>query len=330
MNNKKKNEMKKTHKLRCPKHGRPCIKVISDKPLSKKYTELFYCPQCDCFYKPTPFKNLHHNVYGSFNNSTIYLTYFPNYIYPSNYFYTPIKNARQRRRIKQEDYKIKKDETEQKVIKRNSLYNKIETRNISISNFETDNVFTLMNKVDIVKKIQLIKNSYNHVTMKHRIEDREINIIFYIPSKHKFSSFKILMHYCHDCNMYFDFYESFKSQIERHDIKIHNIITSCIDDNKKVIHVEENKFNKLSKLKKLGYHVGLNGLSRSQRQLLLSKIISEELMSSSEIKNHLEFLIRYQKNSHKQRFSILCWEEDINFINEYVLKKQNTSYTNHT
>lgn len=308
----RKRNPEQSDKVRCPKHGN----VL---PRDKK---LYYCEKCDCYYLATPIRNNHDGFVGTENGKIIKFSYIPGV-----HFSTIFQGNRIGRG---DEYKKKSssfilmchsnNEVERtKSFHASSIYSKIEFRSIEKSNLKTSDVFLMFEDKKNIRQIQLIKNSYNHVTQRHRIDDRIINVIYYIPDEKKFSAFKILFHYCESCNMYFDFYDSFIAQIEKYKIRMCDIITSCLDDHYEKIKVDFAIMNEHSLLNILGYHVGRNGLSTSVRQKLLSRLITEKVLSASEIKNHLEFLIRFHTKRKNMDYALSCWQEDILFVNDYLL-----------
>ena len=89
-----------------------------------------------------------------------------------------------------------------------------------------------------------------------------------------------------------------------------------------------NGFNALRKnsyLNLLGYSVNVNdGLTCEDRHNLLGRIMDFQLLSKSEIMNHLEWLLRTRGNMPHMENAIFEWRTDLRFVSEYDMIRQRT------
>lgn len=89
-----------------------------------------------------------------------------------------------------------------------------------------------------------------------------------------------------------------------------------------------NGFNELRKnsyLNLLGYSVNVNdGLTCEDRHNLLGRIMDFQLLSKSEIMNHLEWLLRTRGNMPHMENAIFEWRTDLRFVSEYDMIRQRT------
>lgn len=81
--------------------------------------------------------------------------------------------------------------------------------------------------------------------------------------------------------------------------------------------------NAHSELNLLGYSVSMSeGLSVTERQELLARIIDSRIMSKAEIINHIEWLIRTRKHISRMANAIAEWQADLRFVNGYMIDRQ--------
>lgn len=191
-----------------------------------------------------------------------------------------------------------------------------------IDRFSTSDPFYLFEQKGALKTIQLLRGSNNHVSRHHRVENRKVYLVRYVSKTKKYEGLSFLVQYCRDCNVYFDFYNSFMSQLKKRGIKFGSLMLKYTDERGKEIEFSEINLREYSKLNMFGYSVSVNGLTKLQRQRLIKKLIHEHYMSPAEIKNRLDFLIRFQGSKINMANAKECWLEDLLFVNELVLKKR--------
>lgn len=133
---------------------------------------------------------------------------------------------------------------------------------------------------------------------------------------------EFVAHYYSRCKKYFDFEESFILQLQEHNLKANRFLTRFEDRLSNPIEFENDKLNEYSKLRLFGYHVGANGLSNNARHELLNFLLTKGLMTAPEIKNMLQFYIRFNgKKKIDMNESISDWKSDIKYVNDWVLEK---------
>ena len=174
---------------------------------------------------------------------------------------------------------------------------------------------------NIVYKFQLIGSTHNHYSTNHNVTNRTINLA-YVDNDGTISIIELLAHYCFYCNKYFDFEESFTLQLQEHHLKIDRFLTRFEDRFSKPIEFENEDFNEYSKLRLFGYHVGAHGLSDNSRHDLLNFLLTTGLMTAPEIKNMLQFYIRFNGKKKIDMTEAICdWKSDIKYVNNWILNK---------
>lgn len=89
------------------------------------------------------------------------------------------------------------------------------------------------------------------------------------------------------------------------------------------IYRNSHSLNAHSELNLLGYSVSASeGLSITQRQELLARIIDSRIMSKTEIINHIEWLIRTRKHIPRMLNAVAEWQADLRFVNGYRMDHQ--------
>lgn len=72
----------------------------------------------------------------------------------------------------------------------------------------TRNIFELYEVNGTIIKLQLIKSTNNHLKKDHVIKDVVVNIPYVSKVNKLYNLLNVSVHYCKECNLYFDFYES--------------------------------------------------------------------------------------------------------------------------
>lgn len=177
--------------------------------------------------------------------------------------------------------------------------------------------FEISRLIPVITCLQIIDSSNNHVTRQHDIENLEVNIVIKNGELYKVISYKC--HYCKDCNIYFDFENSFFSQMKSNHIDIKKLCLQLIRSEGMNLNIEDfSRFNRESKLHMLGYVVGKNGKSKSYRQKLLNDIVKEKFLSIAEIKTCLNHNISQFESRYEYNVAVKHWKEDIDYLNSMI------------
>lgn len=187
-----------------------------------------------------------------------------------------------------------------------------------IINLKTSDFFNLYDEYFPVTHFQIISSRNNHATRKHSIKDEIITIIYKDKKGDEYKTAKLLMHYCQQCKVYFDFRESFFRQLEELDINCKQILASIVSDDGTPFKLDESLFSKESLLHSLGYVVGNTyGIDAHARQEIIKNAILRNILTITDIKNILEFNIQFAGKRKSNKYSCECWENDLDFINSY-------------
>ncbi len=122
--------------------------------------------------------------------------------------------------------------------------------------------------------------------------------------------------YCSECNKYFIMESTFRN------LRFFGVPLCRIYEEKHYLSGENtnNKMNLASEsiLKQFGYSVSqAEGLSINTRQMILSLLIDNGIMTKSEIISYLDFFINQRKGQPKYEIAIEKWHEDLDFIRHY-------------
>lgn len=177
---------------------------------------------------------------------------------------------------------------------------------------------------ELIFNLQLIDSANNHVTRLHKIENRVVKII-YRTNNNLYKVFQYKCHYCLECHCYFDFYQSFLTQLKRNNITMSNLmvrIDKVLDDNSSLKKIDSrnlfDEFNNESLLHAMGYRVGYSGLAWCERKKLLDILIEHEIMTIYEIKSTISNNIRMFSGRHGYEMAVTEWKEDINYLNDKI------------
>ena len=122
-------------------------------------------------------------------------------------------------------------------------------------------------------------------------------------------SVEINVHHCKTCNKYFINYEALQTYIRR---EIFPVLTYSLED------YDQNGLRVASELMLYGYNVREGGLTREQRQKILSWIIDSGLLSKSSIIRDLQFKVNYNGRKKGNANAKKKWQDDIQFVSQYV------------
>lgn len=177
---------------------------------------------------------------------------------------------------------------------------------------------------DVVYKFQLVGSSNNHFSVGHNVTN-EIIRLAYAEKDGTISKVELVAHYCSKCKKYFEFDESFILQLEEHNLRPERFLTRFEDRFLMPVGfsvgLKEDNLHEHSKLNLLGYRVGAKGLSLKARHELLDFVLTTGLMTASEIKNMLQFYIRFNgKRKTDMEEAIFDWKSDIKYVNDWILK----------
>ena len=128
--------------------------------------------------------------------------------------------------------------------------------------------------------------------------------------------------YCTDCNKFLLEYHLFERYRNRYGILIGNFrMTNHGTFNGEYDLALE------SPLKLSGYSVSQKeGYSSRTRQLILSRIMYNKIMSKGDVIRYLSYFVRVQGQKYGNEIALEKWEEDIKFVQEYDIKIQPKIY----
>lgn len=206
-----------------------------------------------------------------------------------------------------------------KMIYKNQDLKRTNDRLFSKEYTNYDYVQEMKNK-DTIYELQLIRSSNNHVTKHHQYQEKIVNFGYF--ENGVLYRIKMLVYYCEDCDITFDFYESFLSQMASAKIKLNNLILTFTDENYDPIIFPQMELREYSMLKLFGYSVGYTGQTERKRHEILRFILDNKIMDSAEIKNYIEYFIRYNGKRNNMDLARIEWKSDIKFINDYIKNKR--------
>ena len=179
------------------------------------------------------------------------------------------------------------------------------------------NIYDAFINHDCIGKLQIISPGYNHATGTHKndVEDVFFNLV-YEKKNSLYGIIRIKGYYCHTCNFYFDFEESFKQQLR----------ILGVDSNQIILDYYNYKFEHLDgKLKlaignladksilgRFGYSITK---SEEQRHSIIDLVLEKKYSTKAELVNLLSWLIKF--NGVRSLNAKNIWQKDIMYINYY-------------
>lgn len=135
--------------------------------------------------------------------------------------------------------------------------------------------------------------------------------------KYNEKTVELYCEYCYECQEFFLKYKNYEKLLNKYGF-FPLRIEMLFDD------FPNNYFNRKEKslLNIYGYNVNiLNGLTARKRQEILAFLMDFEIMSKNEISNHLQMLIDTNGKQYNNRYAVLKWEEDNEFVLNYRLQE---------
>ena len=216
---------------------------------------------------------------------------------------------------------LEKHKTEQEYLNDSYVLRKyIETLhkiNIQINKTTTNNTRNL-NSDDAklnIHDIIVISNIKKCVHDNHNITDYVVEVpVLYNDTNIRFKS--VLVSYCKECNRFVMLKDSYK--------QIDGIILCQIIDMTTVSESNNDDDNDLSNIQKhsilyeYGYSVSKqNDIPEKVRRIILSLLIESQIMTRSEIINHINSLISRGEKRTNWEEAICKWNQDKKYISEY-------------
>lgn len=193
---------------------------------------------------------------------------------------------------------------------------------IQKSNRYVNTFMKIVEQHDVVENIQLINSSNNHSTIGHEVIDKVATFAYFDSSRGQYSTFKMVLHYCEKCHRYFELKSSFEFQIKSIGLQLSDVLTGYYNDYMIPITFKHFGLNEKSLLGKYGYSVKKEGPSKYERQKIIRYILENHIMSKSEIKTFLDYLISFNGKKSNMDNAISKWQNDISYINSLVLHDQ--------
>jgi hypothetical protein len=132
---------------------------------------------------------------------------------------------------------------------------------------------------------------------------------------------EIIAAFCPECHLYYVFESDFIEIVNKGHVMcevydyheyMRKYYYKCI----------QNSFAEKSPLMCCGYNVKEGDLTRDQRQAILKYMIDSDILCSRSIISYLKNFIELRKYEIQYIMAIARWEEDIEFVQEYVKTKK--------
>ncbi|WP_029542113.1 hypothetical protein [Selenomonas sp. AB3002] len=131
---------------------------------------------------------------------------------------------------------------------------------------------------------------------------------------------RINVNYCENCNRFYIHEMDFDMYRKRYRILLGKISLDFISFPK-----QTGQFNLAaeSPLRLCGYTVNQqDNYSESERHAILANIMNHKIMKKAEILKYLHFYIQTQGGNKRKALAVSKWEDDLDFVNNYNLNKQ--------
>ena len=223
---------------------------------------------------------------------------------------------------------LNKDEHEEKMIK-GIIEEKVNEKiNVYKPEIEDDMVYgySSLSKKDIIGRIELVDKVYGFNRHLHHKFDKN-GVVKKFAFKDKNGVIKLVelsVFYCETCNIYFDYMESYKSQLRKAGISIASVIATHVNQYGDVYDFDNHEvWQEQSILKLFGYSVGYSGKSVKERRRILRFLLDSQLMTADEMKRYLNHFITYNGEKYGNEIARMDWINDLDYINDYLKKMGN-------
>ena len=129
--------------------------------------------------------------------------------------------------------------------------------------------------------------------------------------------------YCRDCDRYYILDTDYQRLKEKG-----ILVCKVVEEEFWLDREKGNGYDNLSQesiLHMLGYNVNAQkNLSKEQRWRLLEIIVDEGVLTATEVRSHINWLIRRSKNINNLNDARLKWEADVEHISNYAKKSDGT------
>ena len=147
----------------------------------------------------------------------------------------------------------------------------------------------------------------------HKLKDIRCRVRI-MAKNGQISAYTIPGAYCETCDKYYILDDDYK-RLKQKGILICKVVEKeyWISPKKQILNLNEE-----SLLHMMGYNVNVQtGLTKKQRWGILEMIVDEEVLTVTEIRSHLNWLIRRNQNNHNFDLARSKWQEDSNHLAEY-------------
>lgn len=179
-----------------------------------------------------------------------------------------------------------------------------------------------LKKIDLVTKIELLPDAIggHHSHFGHKFDKNGVIRTFAYRKGDSFAIVKLNVFYCESCGKYFDVKTSYAEQLRKHGISIDDMIVkheghTSSAKNPNIVLKDQ------SKLRLLGYSVGVNGCTTGYRHKIIDFALESGYMTVYEIKNLLDYLITFNGSASNMGNAVKQWKEDLNYLNTIACKK---------
>ena len=132
------------------------------------------------------------------------------------------------------------------------------------------------------------------------------------------------VNYCLDCGKLFVKYVDYKDYRDIYGFLIGNI---QFDEKSKSGKKDTRTLAIESPLMLCGYNVNeRNGLTASERHLIISKLLDKGIMTKAEIVKYLRYFIRFNGKKSGNEQAVEKWKDDLRFTLQHKINKQPTVY----
>lgn len=163
----------------------------------------------------------------------------------------------------------------------------------------------------------VLNNNRKCTNENHHIQDIQAKLRIALNPSGKIVNYNIPAAYCKICDAYFVLKKDFKRAKE------YGVILCPVIDRTKIYATSfkaEYQIGNESRIHHLGYNVKKgNGLTDSQRHVVLANIVENTDISKYEITSNINRCISQHKKQPNYSESVKNWKNDLEFINNYEL-----------
>lgn len=174
-------------------------------------------------------------------------------------------------------------------------------------------LYTCITGKSFVKRLQakdviIRTTNKNCIDVNHKLTE----LLAYVPvfvMNNGLQQFSVKAYYCESCQRYYILENTYKS------LKVRGLICCRVIDSKDLKSNKFSNWNTEHIIRQYGYNVNVNeNLSEKQRHIILEFIIHNNILSRTEVIEHISWLIRSNIDRARYKDAVRKWTNDLKYL----------------